>query len=771
LNNAAQNRTNPYIGPRAFETGEILYGRDLEVYDLDNLLIAERIVLMYSPSGAGKTSLIQATLIPKLENEGFEVLPVMRVNLEPPPEREITGHVNRYIFSLLHSLEKESERLNQHMSLSELANMKLADYLDLRSSVAGGADSEVLIFDQFEEILTVDPTDEAGKKAFFSQVGEALRKRHRWALFAMREEFLAGLDPYLRMLPTRLSTTFRLDLLGEEEACQAMQKPVRQAGAEFTDTAAKMLRDDLRRVWVQQPDGTKEEQLGLYVEPVQLQVVCYRLWEKLPADDFEIGEDDVKNLGDVDSALADYYNERVTAIASETGERERSIREWFDQHLITVQGIRGLVQKEPKQTKGLDNIIISLLVDAHLVRAEERRGLTLFELSHDRLIEPVQTNNAGWREANLSTLQRRAALWETQGKPEGLLLGSQDLVEAELWADANLDQLTTVESEFLDSCRKLRAAAERERRQTWRIRLLAIGLVVSSLFLFSWLYSLWEENRPWGYLQNLSAGTVHGLRAEVVSIGRSTKDFQNQISLWPRFVSRIHLYISKNLSRAVDMRSLNGTTINGEFLLYGSSRKLEDGDVIVLADIAPFQFQSVKYFPFQFWVPSIKYLQSPSGWGMLIDDTSKTIHYLNEDTYFLSLDDAKHITLGGYETDDSILTIRRYDQGQWKFDDGRGREEIINKFTIEDRDDGSDLWVMMKTGDYTLHACKVPSGKEFHYFDQRKLQCQRILGRDDYQEEERQWHAVYQTTFCYPEKVHFRIVPIIPGLKSEDHLE
>ena len=45
-------RTNPYIGPRAFQTGEILYGRDREVEELLDLLIAERIVLLHSPSGA-----------------------------------------------------------------------------------------------------------------------------------------------------------------------------------------------------------------------------------------------------------------------------------------------------------------------------------------------------------------------------------------------------------------------------------------------------------------------------------------------------------------------------------------------------------------------------------------------------------------------------------------------------------------------------------------------------------------------------------------------
>ena len=123
-------RPNPYVGPRAFQYGEPLFGRDREVMELLDLLIAERIVLLYSPSGAGKTSLIQAALIPELEKEGFQVLPVMRVSLEPsltwtPPM------ANRYVLSLLLSLE-EALPEEQQMPLGELARMELADYLDRR---------------------------------------------------------------------------------------------------------------------------------------------------------------------------------------------------------------------------------------------------------------------------------------------------------------------------------------------------------------------------------------------------------------------------------------------------------------------------------------------------------------------------------------------------------------------------------------------------------------------------------------------------------------
>ena len=122
---ATVTRLNPYIGPRSFQRGEQFYGRTKETLDLLDLLIAERIVLLYSPSGAGKTSLIQAALVPALEAEGFFVHPPLRVSALPPAAEAATlaveqqggegaadgvavvnGRTNRYILSLILSLEE-----------------------------------------------------------------------------------------------------------------------------------------------------------------------------------------------------------------------------------------------------------------------------------------------------------------------------------------------------------------------------------------------------------------------------------------------------------------------------------------------------------------------------------------------------------------------------------------------------------------------------------------------------------------------------------------
>ena len=336
---------NPYVGPQSFRRGDALYGRDQEVGDLLDLLIAERVVLLHSPSGAGKTSLIQARLLSLLEHEGFEVLPVIRLTHDVPAA--LADHdppVNRYVLSALLSLEEGLPTALQR-PLSELAGISLAQYLAEWPDLDNRPGNEVLVLDQFEEVITADPVDHEVKTAFFADLGATLRDRSLWALFSMREDFVAELDPYVRYVPTRLTTRFRLDLLTVDQALEAVTNPARDANVEFEVEAAVKLVDDLRRVRTQRGARVVEE-LGRHVEPVQLQVSCRQIWDGI-GDAARIGIKDIESVGDVNEALASYYAASVATVAGATGVPERAIRDWFERELVTSQGFRGQVLGGP----------------------------------------------------------------------------------------------------------------------------------------------------------------------------------------------------------------------------------------------------------------------------------------------------------------------------------------------------------------------------------------------------------------------------------------
>jgi hypothetical protein len=274
---------NPFVGPRSFAYGERLYGRDREVAELGDTLLAQRMVLLYSPSGAGKSSLLEAALRPRLEQLQFRVLPTVRVGHEHLPSSSSSSVRNRYMLSTLLSLE-EGRTATMQLTPAELNDISLREYLDrLDDDIDDQSDDPTelcILFDQFEELFTLDPTDVKEKTEFMAEVGVALRDRRRWALFAMREDFIAQLDPYLSLVPKRLSSRYRLDLLGVDAARVAMRQPAAEQGVDFALDAANHLIDDLRRVRVQR-GGQVLEELGPYIEPVQLQVVCRQLWSSL----------------------------------------------------------------------------------------------------------------------------------------------------------------------------------------------------------------------------------------------------------------------------------------------------------------------------------------------------------------------------------------------------------------------------------------------------------------------------------------------------------
>jgi WD40 repeat protein len=468
---------NPYVGPTSFRLGDVLYGRDHEREDLVDLLVAERIVLLYSPSGAGKTSLIEAALTPALHAAGFEVLPVIRVTHTLEPRPGLPTPRNRYVMSVLLSLE-EGVPPEEQRPVAELATLTLREYLEARADRDGRPGNEVLVFDQFEEVLTADPTDEPAKHAFLKELGQTLRDRGHWALFSMREDFLAALDPYLRHVPTRLRTTFRLDLLSVDQALEAIRRPAQDADVDFTEEAAQQLVDDLRTVRVQRPDGVTEA-LGSYVEPVQLQVACHQLWSMLPPDATEITRADVEALGRVDQALAGYYADRVRTAAERTGLPERTIREWFEERLITPQGLRSQVLDGPGRSGEAGRRLLGELLDAHLIRAETRRQATWYELAHDRLIEPVRRDNAAWRAQHLSSFERAAALWDEEGRPDRLLLLGADLTAAEQDGVVRAGTLTHQQRLFLEASRRADEQVRKDQRTATVLRRFARRLQVA----------------------------------------------------------------------------------------------------------------------------------------------------------------------------------------------------------------------------------------------------------------------------------------------------
>ena len=159
---------------------------------------------------------------------------------------------------------------------------------------------------------------------------------------------------------------------------------------------------------------------GQFVDAVQLQTVSRALWEKLAPEEMEITQTHLKMYGEVDFALSRFYEQAVRQVVEETRVKEYDLRRWFEIHLITPFGTRGLVYRGAESSESIPNVVIDRLIEQRIVRAELRAGAVWYELTHDRLIEPIQQSNREWLASHSSGRQRqmenRAQAWL---KPDG----------------------------------------------------------------------------------------------------------------------------------------------------------------------------------------------------------------------------------------------------------------------------------------------------------------------------------------------------------------
>jgi hypothetical protein len=463
------------VGPRPFERGELFYGREQEATSLVDSLLSSRVVLLHSPSGAGKTSLVQAAVAPDMERRGFQIcarrdpFSLARVST-PPPEAAMND--NRYVASVVTAL------LSHVPGLDRTRDYSIAEALALLATEAGAPDQQLLILDQFEEILTLDPTDYAGQKYFFRQLGEALGDQDRWALVAMREDFMGGLDRFLRYVPGQLRTTFRLDLLDKVAARSAIREPADRWGVHFAKDAADRLIEDLQRVRTGALDG-EATRTGAYVEPVFVEVVCDSLWRRVhekPSPVTRITTDDLQAFGPLDAALTIYYNNVMREASSGRKAVERQIRDWIEIRLLTDDGMRRQTQSLPDVPNADE--VMKVLQARYLIRSDPRPNAVWWELSHDRMGDPILSDNKTWRVDHLEGWQHAAHEWQRSRYNERLLLKGDLLKAARRYKRRN-NSLTDEEREFLARSERAAASQGKLDRATARTNWLLVMLIIS----------------------------------------------------------------------------------------------------------------------------------------------------------------------------------------------------------------------------------------------------------------------------------------------------
>jgi tetratricopeptide (TPR) repeat protein len=488
----------PYIGPRPFEREDELrfFGREREANELASRIISSSEVVLYAQSGAGKTSLINARLMPILEQEGCQVLRIARVQGPLASDVDVRTIKNLYAFHVLASWEGKG--VGSGATIGHLARTTLGEYLAQTKPPAVEEEIPspcVVVFDQFEELFTFYPERWPDRSEFFKQVRDALLADPSLrVVFSMREDYIAELDPYVSILPGKLRTRFRLERLREKASLAAVTGPVERTSRRFGTGVAEKLVRDLMETRIPAAEGERVV-LEEFVEPVQLQVVCQSLWDALAPDQEEITFQHLEQYANVDQALYRFYEQCIEKALRIEGVNEGILRRWFGEVLITPEGTRGIVFKAPEQTVGIPNAAINLLDRLQIIRPELRGGGTWYELTHDRLITPIREANLAWlrKRAGAEDLRRKleetASEWARKERSRALLLNPVTLYEAERWLESpaarELGATETLRSHVATS----RAAISDRRRRRYRAlaaAAAAVAVFAAYMALMAW---------------------------------------------------------------------------------------------------------------------------------------------------------------------------------------------------------------------------------------------------------------------------------------------
>ena len=399
---------HPWLGLRPYgESDEaIFHGRASEVQDLLALLRRNLLTVVFGASGTGKTSLINAGVIPALR--GGDFLPVA-VRLDYSEAAQAPAALVKQLVRAAAETAK-LEISFQGPEGADEASMTLWEWFHRLELWNARNDlvEPVLFLDQFEEVFTVGHGT-AHARGFLGELADLVennlpeRVRESLAsegrrldfdasrpqvkvLLAMREDYVARLDELRGLMPSVMDARLPLRPLNGEQALDVILGP----GAHIVDapTARQIVAfaaATTKRGGVQRQGVTQDEEDDLRmlrVEPALLSMICRELNQRrldARADKITPGQLE-QSKGRI---LATFYRRALE------GFPKRS-QHFVEDRLLTESGYRRSVPVEDAHQQGLDEKQIGTLVGRRLLRIEDRMSRPHVELTHDLLAGVVQ---------------------------------------------------------------------------------------------------------------------------------------------------------------------------------------------------------------------------------------------------------------------------------------------------------------------------------------------------------------------------------------------
>lgn len=493
----------PGLQPFSIEHAELFFARDEEIAEVISLLKRSgdesRWVQIEGPSGVGKSSLVQAGILPRLRGETSQTHPWKIINLRPSDD-PIRALANALLIrddsnTAVQDVEEVERTLHggDTSALSEL----LMEWTPPDHTV-------LLVLEQLEELLVVGDASNRQLDGLLASALEAPGSPLR-LLTTLRSDFLHRIDqlPRLAGLLDR-AARYHLRTMAQTALEQIVEGMAQRTGLQLAEGLPERIGKDAAEV---------DSPLPL------LGHMLRDLWSSSRAP--ILTHQRYEELGGVGGALAQHAERLLDELGPEGCERAK----WMLLSLVQIgRGVpdtrRPRTRQQVLEAAGRDaqaeNVLLRLAGEQPSRRtagtAPPLRVLVLageqgpaseqqrVDLVHETLLRKVP-RFAAWLEAERPLLERHADLevaahtWEqasspAEGLPSGSLLAHY---RGRAWASQQQEMLLRMAS--LQARLFLRAAQRSERRRGWRNRLIAFGAAAAIIAIVVAAVLAWRGQR------------------------------------------------------------------------------------------------------------------------------------------------------------------------------------------------------------------------------------------------------------------------------------
>lgn len=395
-----------YPGISSFEKedADIFFGREDDRVKLADLIETERLVLLYSRSGLGKTSLLKAALIPELTQRGYHPFYIRH------------GLYHEGILTPVQTVIRKTVLQDQKLLPDTFLQKFLVRthslwYAFKAWQISRQTDEQnlekpfVLIFDQFEEIGSYP---EKQLNDFKRQLAEILAStipnEYQLALkndkllsepltdkeldmlyrpfrikvvFAFRSDQMSVLNRMSDYFPNILTVYYELKPLTSKLAEKAITEPAKKQGRFRTPTF------EYENAAVEKIMAALQSEKNNEVDTAHLQILLQHVEKEL----VEKNKQQVVTpaiLGDLNQVYKDYYDNCLDKLQAEREHAQELIEDKLiiDKRRISLDKVVCL--------KEVSESTLVTLVETRLLRAEPNAmGSISYEVSHDSLVKPI----------------------------------------------------------------------------------------------------------------------------------------------------------------------------------------------------------------------------------------------------------------------------------------------------------------------------------------------------------------------------------------------